>query len=81
MGSGPSRFGIIPTSPGGALFTFAPFAVVPSFIVPLDIVLRLLSTRFARAPRPTCRHAATGTAGGSLTWSLLDSTQHVFPGV
>lgn len=45
VGSGPSRFGFIPTTPRSTFFAVAPFAVVPSFIVPLDIVLHLLSMR------------------------------------
>ena len=54
VGSGPSRFGFIPTTPRSTLFALAPFAVVPSFIVPLDIVLHLLSMRglLARLRQP-----------------------------
>jgi hypothetical protein len=45
VGTGPSQFGFIPTVPRSTLFSLAPFAVVPSFIVPLDIILHVLALR------------------------------------
>jgi hypothetical protein len=45
VGTGPSQFGFIATMPRSTLFSLAPLAVVPSFIVPLDISLHLLSLR------------------------------------
>jgi hypothetical protein len=45
VGTGPSQLGFIPTMPRNTLFSLAPFAIVPSFFVPLDITLHLLSLR------------------------------------
>jgi len=45
VGTGPSQVGFIPTMPRNTLFSLAPFAIVPSFFVPLDITLHLLSLR------------------------------------
>jgi hypothetical protein len=51
VGTGPSQLGFIPAMPRSTLFSLAPFAVVPSFIVPLDITLHLLSLRGLLARR------------------------------
>ena len=45
VGTGPSQLGFIPTMPRNTLFSLAPFAIVPSFFVPLDITLHVLSLR------------------------------------
>jgi hypothetical protein len=61
VGTGPSHFGFIPTMPRSTLFSLAPFAIVPSFIVPLDIMLHLLSVRgllAGRGPRATAQPVA-----------------------
>jgi hypothetical protein len=51
VGTGPSQFGFISTMPRSTLFSLAPFAVVPSFIVPLDLMLHVLSLRGLHARR------------------------------
>jgi hypothetical protein len=55
VGTGPSQLGFIPTLPRNTLFSLAPFALVPSFFVPLDITLHVLSLRglLARRAQPT----------------------------
>ena len=51
VGTGPSQLGFIPTMPRNTLFSLAPFAIVPSFFVPLDITLHVLSLRGLLARR------------------------------
>jgi hypothetical protein len=55
VGTGPSLLHFIPATPSSALLSVAPFAVVPSFIVPLDIWLHVVSLRFLLARRPQQR--------------------------
>ena len=43
IGTGPSVLHFIPATPTSSLLTAAPFAVVPAFIVPLDIWLHCVS--------------------------------------
>ena len=51
VGTGPSQLGFIPTLPRNTLFSLAPFAIVPTFFVPLDITLHVLSLRGLLARR------------------------------
>jgi hypothetical protein len=51
VATGRSQLGFIQTLPRSTLFSLAPFAVVPSFIVPLDITLHVLSLRALLAGR------------------------------
>lgn len=51
VGTGPSQLGFIPVMPRNTLFSLAPFAIVPSFFVPLDITLHMLSLRGLAARR------------------------------
>jgi hypothetical protein len=57
VGTGPSPFHFIPATPGSGLLSMARFALVPSFIVPLDIWLHVVSLRFLLARRPQPRPA------------------------
>jgi hypothetical protein len=51
IGTGPSALHFIPATPSSSLLTTAPFAVVPTFIVPLDIWLHCVSVRSLMARR------------------------------
>jgi hypothetical protein len=57
VGSGPSPLHFIPATPSSGLLSTGAFALVPSFIVPLDIWLHVVSLRFLlaqrRQPRPS----------------------------
>jgi hypothetical protein len=54
VGTGPSQLGFIPTMPRNTLFSLAPFAIVPSFFLPLAITRHMLSLRglVARRAQP-----------------------------